>query len=123
MAARGWRWPPVFRRRGHDLGIQAATLRQPAPRSLRNRSPTPPIRPSDVNSQSSINDLGSHWALGSPDEYAALFESVYPSEADRRTQHRCKDQRREALHGHYQVMTLMKRCVVVYLTSNLTSSR
>ena len=35
--------------------------------------------------QSFSDGIGSLPAFGSPDEYAALFEAVYPSEADRLT--------------------------------------
>lgn len=69
--------------------------------------------------QSFINDLGSLPALGSPDEYAALFESVYPSEADRRTYIAAKISGAKPSYGHIALATLMKgaRCRLVW-TSN-----
>lgn len=58
--------------------------------------------------QSFIDGIGSLPAPGSPDEYAALFESVYPSEADRRTYIASKISGAKPSYGHVALATLMK---------------
>jgi hypothetical protein len=63
--------------------------------------------------------MGSLPAPGSPDEYAALFESVYPSEADRRTYIASKISGAKPSYGHIALATLMKgaRCRLVWTTN------
>ena len=69
--------------------------------------------------QSFIDGIGSLPAPGSPDEYAALFESVYPSEADRRTYIASKISGAKPSYGHVALATLMKgaRCRLVWTTN------
>jgi len=47
-------------------------------------------------------------AAGSPDEYAALFEAVYPAEADRRTYLDAKMAGAKPSYGHLAIATLMR---------------
>ena len=49
-----------------------------------NSSLTWQIRPSARSSQAHIDTLGALPSAGAADEYARLFETVYPAEADRR---------------------------------------
>jgi NAD-dependent SIR2 family protein deacetylase len=69
--------------------------------------------------QTFIDGIGSLPAPGSPDEYAALFESVYPSEADRRTYIASKISGAKPSYGHVALATLMKggRCRLVWTTN------
>ena len=46
--------------------------------------------------------------LGAPDEYAALFETVYPAEADRRTYLDAKIAGAKPSYGHMALATLMR---------------
>ena len=46
--------------------------------------------------------------LDTPEEYAALFEAVYPSEADRRTYIDAKISGAKPSYGHVALATLMK---------------
>ncbi|WP_247971284.1 hypothetical protein [Bradyrhizobium sp. 195] len=66
-----------------------------------------------------VDGIGSLRALGSPEEYQALFESVYPSEADRRTYMAAKISGAKPSYGHIALATLVKgaRCRLVW-TSN-----
>lgn len=69
--------------------------------------------------QSFIDSLGSLPVPDSPDEYAALFESVYPSEADRRIYIASKISGAKPSYGHVALATLMMggRCRVVWTTN------
>lgn len=69
--------------------------------------------------QSFIDGIGSLPAPDSPDEYAALFEAVYPSEADRRTYIASKISGAKPSYGHVALATLMKgaRCRLVWTTN------
>ena len=58
--------------------------------------------------QSFIDQLGAQPAMGAPDEYAALFELVYASEADRRTYIAGKVSGAKPSYGHLALATLMK---------------
>ncbi len=58
--------------------------------------------------QSFVDGLGDFPKSGAPDEYAALFEAVYPSEADRRTYISAKLSGAKPSYGHIALATLMK---------------
>lgn len=58
--------------------------------------------------QSFIDDVGNLAMPGAPDEYAALFEAVYPSEADRRTYIASKVGGAKPSYGHLALATLMR---------------
>lgn len=58
--------------------------------------------------QDHIESGGSFPALDSPGEYAALFEAVYPSEADRRTYIDAKINGAKPSYGHMALATLMR---------------
>jgi hypothetical protein len=58
--------------------------------------------------QSFIDAQGKYPSPGAPDEYAALFEAVYPSEGDRRTYISGKVTGAKPSYGHIALATLMK---------------
>jgi hypothetical protein len=58
--------------------------------------------------QSFIDSLDRFPAPGAPDEYAALFEAAYPSEADRRTYIAAKIAGGKPSYGHIALATLMR---------------
>lgn len=58
--------------------------------------------------QSFIDSLDRFPAPGAPDEYAALFEAVYPSEVDRRTYIAAKIAGGKPSYGHIALATLMR---------------
>src|SRR5258708_377917 len=58
--------------------------------------------------QAHVDSLGNLAASGAPDEYAALFEAVYPSEADRRTYLDAKMTGAKPSFAHVALATLMK---------------
>jgi NAD-dependent SIR2 family protein deacetylase len=58
--------------------------------------------------QSFIDTTNRFPAVGAPDEYAALFEAVYPSESDRRTYIAAKLTGARPSYGHVALATLMK---------------
>ncbi len=58
--------------------------------------------------QSYIDSPGRYPAFGAPEEYAALFEAVYPAEADRRTYVDSKMTGAKASYGHLAIATLMR---------------
>jgi hypothetical protein len=58
--------------------------------------------------QAHVDALGSLPASGDPDEYAALFEVVYPAEADRRTYLDAKLGGARPSYGHLALATLMR---------------
>jgi hypothetical protein len=58
--------------------------------------------------QNHIDSLGNLPKAGAADEYAALFEAVYPSEADRRTYLDSKIVGAKPSYGHIALATLMK---------------
>jgi NAD-dependent SIR2 family protein deacetylase len=69
--------------------------------------------------QAHIDSLGKLPIAGSPDEYAALFEAVYPSEADRRTYLDAKMAGAKPSYGHVALATLMKNnCARLVWTTN-----
>ncbi|MBX6368565.1 MAG: SIR2 family protein [Rhodospirillales bacterium] len=65
--------------------------------------------------ESFIDSLGQFPPADAPDEYAALFEAAYPSEADRRTLLESKIRGAKPSYGHIALATLMRadraRCV------------
>ncbi len=58
--------------------------------------------------QAHIDSSGSLPAPGSPDEYASLFEAVYPAEADRRAYIDAKMAGAKLSYGHLALATLMR---------------
>lgn len=58
--------------------------------------------------QAHIDSLGGLPTPGAPDEYAALFETAYPSEADRRTYLDAKIAGAKPSYGHIALATLMR---------------
>lgn len=66
-----------------------------------------------------IKSAGNLPAAGSPEEYAALFEAVYPAEADRRTYLDAKMMGASPSFGHLALATLMKAdlCRIVWTTN------
>ena len=58
--------------------------------------------------QSHVDSLGLLPSPGDPDEYAALFEAVYPAEADRRAYLDGKLTGAKPSYGHIALATLMK---------------
>ena len=62
--------------------------------------------------QSFIESLNDYPALASPDEYASLFERVYPAESDRRTYIDSKIKGGKASYGHVALATLMRATLV-----------
>lgn len=58
--------------------------------------------------QAHIDASGKMSAPGSPDEYAALFEAVYPAESDRRTYLDAKMVGAKLSYGHVALATLMR---------------
>jgi NAD-dependent SIR2 family protein deacetylase len=58
--------------------------------------------------QSHIDSIGDLPPNGAEDEYAALFEAVYPSEADRRTFMDAKVSGAKPSYGHLALATLMR---------------
>ena len=58
--------------------------------------------------QSHIDSVGNLPQAGEPDEYAALFQAVYPSEKDRRTYMDAKMAGAKPSYGHLALSTLMR---------------
>ncbi|HEV3114913.1 MAG TPA: hypothetical protein VGY99_30885 [Candidatus Binataceae bacterium] len=58
--------------------------------------------------QAHIDSSGNLPTPGAPDEYAALFEAVYPAEADRRTYVDAKIAGARPSYGHMALATLMR---------------
>ena len=58
--------------------------------------------------QAHIDSLGNLPIVDAPDEYAALFEAVYPAEADRRTYLDAKIAGAKPSYGHIALATLMR---------------
>ena len=69
--------------------------------------------------QGHVDALGRLPSQGSPDEYAALFEAVYPAEADRRAYIDGKLAGAKPSYGHIALATLMKanRTRIVWTTN------
>lgn len=69
--------------------------------------------------QSHIDSSGKYPAAGAPDEYAALFEAVYPSESDRRAYLDAKMKGAKPSYGHIALATLMHANLarVVWMTN------
>lgn len=69
--------------------------------------------------QAHIDGAGNLPAAGAPDEYAALFEAVYPAEADRRAYMDAKVAGAKPSYGHLALATLMRagRCQQVWTTN------
>jgi NAD-dependent SIR2 family protein deacetylase len=69
--------------------------------------------------QSHIDAAGSLPAAGTPDEYASLFESVYPAESDRRAYLDAKLSGAKPSYGHLALAVLMRaqRARVVWTTN------
>jgi len=69
--------------------------------------------------QAHIDSLGKLPTAGSSDEYAALFEAVYPSEADRRAYLDAKMAGAKPSYGHVALATLMRAsCTRLVWTTN-----
>lgn len=62
--------------------------------------------------QTYINTLQDIPKSGAPDEYAALFERVFPSEADRSSYFRVKISGAKPSYGHLALATLMRETLV-----------
>jgi hypothetical protein len=58
--------------------------------------------------QGFIDGVAGAPTAGTPDEYAALFETVYPSEADMRTYIDAKIKGGKPSYGHIAIATLMR---------------
>ena len=58
--------------------------------------------------QAHIDAVGTLPAAGSPDEYASLFESVYPAESDRRAYLDAKLSGAKPSYGHLAIAVLMR---------------
>ncbi len=58
--------------------------------------------------QAHVDSSGSLPGLGAPDEYAAIFEAVYPAEADRRAYLDAKISGAKPSFGHIALATLMQ---------------
>ena len=72
--------------------------------------------------QAHIDSLGHLPSQGEPDEYAALFETVYPAEADRRVYLDGKLLGAKSSYGHIALATMMKaRQVQLVWTTNFDS--
>jgi hypothetical protein len=69
--------------------------------------------------QSHIDSSGKYPAAGASDEYAALFEAVFPSEADRRAYLDAKMKGAKPSYGHIALATLMRNNLarVVWMTN------
>jgi hypothetical protein len=69
--------------------------------------------------QSHIDASGQLPAQGAPEEYAALFEAVYPAESDRRTYLDSKMAGARPSYGHIALATLMRAglCRLVWTTN------
>ncbi|MCS3446408.1 MULTISPECIES: SIR2 family protein [Bradyrhizobium] len=69
--------------------------------------------------QSFVDGIGNLPPPGAPDEYAALFEAVYPSEADRRTYIASKVSGAKPSYGHVALATMMRagRARLVWTTN------
>jgi len=69
--------------------------------------------------QSHVDASGSLPPAGAPDEYAALFEAVYPAEQDRRSYLDAKVSGAKPSHGHLALATLMRaqRARLVWTTN------
>jgi hypothetical protein len=78
--------------------------RRVSPKSVSDLS-NPAVR---CQLQSYIDASGWFPALGAPDEYAALFEAVWPSEVDRRTYIESKLTGAKPSYGHLALATLMR---------------
>jgi|SRR5581483_5728932 len=69
--------------------------------------------------QAHIDSSGRLPIAGAPDEYAALFEAVYPSEVDRRTYLDAKMSGAKPSYGHIALATLMRaNCTRLAWTTN-----
>lgn len=60
--------------------------------------------------QAHIDSRGDFPPPGAPDEYAALFEAVYPAETDRRAYLDAKMSGAKPSYGHMALATLMHAC-------------
>ncbi len=85
------------------------------PKSVADLS-SPAIR---AQLQQHIDSLGSLPAAGADDEYAALFEAVFPAEQDRRTYIAAKVEGAKPSYGHLALASFMKagKCCVVWTTN------
>ena len=78
--------------------------RRASPRSISDLS-NPEIR---NRLQAHVDSLGRLPSTGSPDEYAALFQEVYPAESDRRAYLDTKLAGAKPSYGHLALATLMR---------------
>jgi hypothetical protein len=69
--------------------------------------------------QAHIDSLGTLPPAGAPDEYAQLFETVYPAEADRRAYLESKVTGGKPSYGHMALATLMRanRALIAWTTN------
>jgi NAD-dependent SIR2 family protein deacetylase len=89
--------------------------RRVAPQSVTDLS-NPAIR---AQLQAHVDSAGTLPAAGSPDEYASLFEAVYPAESDRRAFLDAKVTGAKPSYGHLALALLMlaQRCRLVWTTN------
>jgi NAD-dependent SIR2 family protein deacetylase len=89
--------------------------RHVSPKSVADLS-SPAIR---AQLQQHIDSLASLPRAGADDEYAALFEAVFPSEQDRRTYIASRVEGAKPSYGHIALASLMKegRCRLVWTTN------
>lgn len=81
-----------------------ASQRRVSPKAVADLS-SPAVR---AQLQTHIDSLGSFPSPGSADEYASLFEAVFPSEADRRSYLDAKMAGAKLSYGHLALATLMQ---------------
>lgn len=69
--------------------------------------------------QQHVNSLGSLPGAGADDEYAALFEAVFPAEQDRRTYIASRAEGAKPSYGHIALASFMKegKCRLVWTTN------
>jgi hypothetical protein len=91
------------------------TQRRVSPKMVADLS-SPAIR---AQLQAHIDSLGRLPATGAPEEYAALFEAVYPAEADRRVYLDSKMSGAKPSYAHIALATLMRAqlCRLVWTTN------
>jgi NAD-dependent SIR2 family protein deacetylase len=72
-----------------------------------------------VHLQAHVDAVGTLPAAGSPDEYASLFEAVYPAESDRRAYLDAKLAGAKPSYGHLALSVLMRaQCARLVWTTN-----
>lgn len=89
--------------------------RHASPKSVADLS-SPAIR---AQLQQHVDSLGNLPAAGSDDEYAAMFEAVFPAERDRQSYIAAKVEGAKPSYGHIALASFMKagRCPIVWTTN------